>query len=94
MAPRRGREPTDIAGIEFIPLSAALPDGRAYGMSKSLATARQTTLVRLRLADGTEGVGEAWGIPAVNLDPRSREGATGQKPETVTGDIEFRSALP
>ena len=57
----------EIASLEFIALSAALPEGRAYGMSKSLATARQTTLVRLRLADGTVGVGEAWGIPAVNI---------------------------
>jgi D-galactarolactone cycloisomerase len=56
-----------IEGMEFIPLSAALPDGRAYGMSKALATARQSTLVRLRLADGTEGVGEAWGLPGANL---------------------------
>nr|WP_283949589.1 mandelate racemase/muconate lactonizing enzyme family protein [Limobrevibacterium gyesilva] len=36
-------------------------------MSKSLATARQSTLVKLVLEDGTEGYGEAWGIPAVNL---------------------------
>lgn len=53
--------------IDFIPVSASLPEGRAYGMSKALATARQSTLVRLRLRDGTEGVGEAWGMPAVNL---------------------------
>jgi D-galactarolactone cycloisomerase len=36
-------------------------------MSKSLATSRATTLVRLRLADGTEGIGECWGMPQVNL---------------------------
>lgn len=56
-----------IDDISFIPLQAALPAGSAYGMSKSLATARATTLVRLRLADGTEGVGECWGMPQVNL---------------------------
>jgi D-galactarolactone cycloisomerase len=56
-----------IQDISFIPLLAPLPAGSAYGMSKSLATARATTLVRLRLADGTEGVGEAWGMPQVNL---------------------------
>ena len=55
-----------IQDISFIPLQAALTGG-AYGMSKSLATARATTLVRLRLDDGTEGVGEAWGIPQANL---------------------------
>ena len=57
----------EISEIQFFPLSVQLPQGRAYGMSKALASARQSTLVRLRLADGTEGVGEAWGIPAVNL---------------------------
>lgn len=36
-------------------------------MAKSLASARATTLVRLRLSDGTEGVGECWGMPTVNL---------------------------
>jgi D-galactarolactone cycloisomerase len=56
-----------IGELSFLPLSAQLPAGSAYGMSKALATARQSTLVRLRLADGTEGYGEAWGIPQVNL---------------------------
>lgn len=56
-----------IRSIAFIALSAPLPDGQAYGMSKSLATARQSTLVRLTLEDGTEGWGEAWGVPAANL---------------------------
>jgi D-galactarolactone cycloisomerase len=56
-----------ITRLDFLPLSATLPEGGAYGMAKSLATARQTTLVRLALEDGTEGYGEAWGIPGVNL---------------------------
>lgn len=56
-----------IEDIAFIPLQAQLPAGRSYGMAKSLASARATTLVRLRLSDGTEGVGECWGMPAVNL---------------------------
>ena len=55
-----------ISDIGFVSLSAQLPEGKAYGMSKSLATARQTTLVRLILDDGTEGYGEAWGMPPVN----------------------------
>lgn len=55
-----------IASIEFIALSATLPEGKAYGMSKSLATGRATTLVRLVLDDGTEGFGEAWGPPLFN----------------------------
>lgn len=57
----------NIADIQFIPVSVQLPEGRSYGMAKSLASARQSTIVRLRLADGTEGVGEAWGMPAVNI---------------------------
>jgi D-galactarolactone cycloisomerase len=55
-----------IKDIVFVSLHAQLPEGMAYGMSKSLATARQTTLVRLTLENGTEGYGEAWGLPAVN----------------------------
>lgn len=55
-----------IASLSFIALSAPLAEGKAYGMSKSLATGRQSTLVRLTLEDGTEGWGEAWGLPAVN----------------------------
>lgn len=57
----------NIVSIAFIALSAPMPDGGAYGMSKALATSRQSTLVRLRLDDGTEGWGEAWGMPAANL---------------------------
>lgn len=36
-------------------------------MSKLIASGRASTLVRLELADGTTGVGEAWGPPAFNL---------------------------
>ena len=54
-----------IRDIAFIPLQAPLAS--AYGMSKSLATARATTLVRLTLSNGVEGVGEAWGPPQANL---------------------------
>ncbi len=54
-----------IRDIRFIPLS--VPLGSAYGMAKSLATSRQTTLVVLETADGVSGVGECWGMPAVNL---------------------------
>lgn len=55
-----------IKALSFIALTATLADGKAYGMSKSLASGRQSTLVRLTLEDGTEGFGEAWGMPAVN----------------------------
>jgi D-galactarolactone cycloisomerase len=56
-----------ITDISFIALSASLPDGKAYGMSKSLATARQSTLVVIKTEAGAEGVGEAWGVPQVNM---------------------------
>ena len=56
-----------ITDIRFVPIVADLPPGKAYGMAKALATSRQSTVVRLSLEDGTEGVGEAWGIPAVNV---------------------------
>lgn len=55
-----------IASIAFTALSVPLAEGKAYGMSKALATGRQSTLVRLTLEDGTEGFGEAWGMPVVN----------------------------
>lgn len=55
-----------ISALSFVALRATLADGKAYGMSKSLASGRQSTLVRLTLEDGTEGFGEAWGMPAVN----------------------------
>ena len=56
-----------VSQLSFIPLGATLPEGGAYGMAKSLTTTRQTTLVKLVLEDGTEGYGEAWGMPGVNL---------------------------
>ncbi len=54
-----------ITSLQFIALSAPL-GGKPYGMSKALATGRQSTFVRLRVEDGTEGFGEAWGMPAFN----------------------------
>jgi len=55
-----------IKSIEFLGLSAPLAPGKSYGMSKSLATGRQSTLVRLRLDNGITGYGEAWGWPQFN----------------------------
>lgn len=55
-----------IASVEFVALSASLAEGKAYGMSKRLATGRQSTLVILTLEDGTTGHGEAWGPPTFN----------------------------
>ncbi|ODT66640.1 MAG: mandelate racemase [Pelagibacterium sp. SCN 63-23] len=55
-----------ISSIEFIALSAPLGAAKPYGMSKSLATGRQSTVVRLTLENGVVGYGEAWGAPAFN----------------------------
>jgi D-galactarolactone cycloisomerase len=56
-----------ISKIEFIPLAAPATGGKKYGMSKLLVGGRQTTLVTVELEDGSQGFGEAWGIPQVNL---------------------------
>jgi len=55
-----------IAEIRLVGLRHDLPEGRAYGASMGLATSRQTGLVFVELADGTVGVGEAWGPPGVS----------------------------
>jgi D-galactarolactone cycloisomerase len=55
-----------IRSLDLVALSVRLDTGKAYGMSKLVASGRQSTLVRLTLADGTIGYGEAWGMPAVN----------------------------
>lgn len=57
---------SNIRDIRFFALSVPLPEGKAYGMAKSLVTARQTTLVTVDTEDGATGIGEAWGMPAVN----------------------------
>ncbi|MFL6694775.1 MAG: enolase C-terminal domain-like protein, partial [Ramlibacter sp.] len=62
----RGAGLSTISSVRFIPLSVSLPPGKAYGMAKSLATARQTTLVVVETRSGVAGIGEAWGPPAVN----------------------------
>lgn len=55
-----------IRSITLIALAAPVA-GKPYGMSRLIASGRQSTLVRLVLEDGTEGVGEAWGPPGLNL---------------------------
>jgi D-galactarolactone cycloisomerase len=54
-----------IAKLEIIPLIYRLPKGRAYGMARGLTSIRQASLVKLTTDDGVEGIGEAWGPPAV-----------------------------
>ena len=54
-----------IAKLEIVPLIYRLPKGRAYGMARGLTSIRQASLVILTTDDGVEGIGEAWGPPAV-----------------------------
>jgi D-galactarolactone cycloisomerase len=54
-----------IAKLEIVPLIYRLPKGRAYGMARGLTAIRQASLVKLTTDDGVEGIGEAWGPPAV-----------------------------
>lgn len=56
----------EIKDIRLLGLSYDLPDGKAYGASMGLATARQTGLVFVELTDGTIGIGEAWGPPKIS----------------------------
>ncbi|WP_108398089.1 mandelate racemase/muconate lactonizing enzyme family protein [Devosia submarina] len=55
-----------ITAIQFVALSAPLGAAKPYGMSKSLATGRASTVVKLTLENGIVGFGEAWGLPAFN----------------------------
>jgi D-galactarolactone cycloisomerase len=57
---------TTIARLEAIGLGYFIPEERAYGMARGIATRRETTLVRLTTSDGVVGWGEAWGPFAVN----------------------------
>lgn len=57
---------TTIRSIRLIGLSHTLPNGLAYGMSRGMTPCRQTTLVELTTEDGVVGIGEAWGMPALN----------------------------
>ncbi len=52
-----------ITEITLIPLLAPL--ARPYGMARGLMGSRQSAILRLRTADGAEGLGEAWGPAAV-----------------------------
>lgn len=54
---------TRIAQVELIPVE--YPVSVAYGSSRGLTAKRAAGIVRLRTDDGIEGIGEAWGPPAV-----------------------------
>jgi D-galactarolactone cycloisomerase len=52
-----------IRDIRLIPLRHDMPKIKAYGMSRALTAARQTTIVEVVTEDGVVGLGEAWGPP-------------------------------
>ena len=77
---------SSIVDISFIGLLAPLPHGKAYGMSKSLATARQATLVVIKTEAGIEGVGEAFALALVGVDdPAHRDRGVAINGVTVEG---------
>jgi len=52
-----------IRDIKTVPLSFAPPV--PYGSARGLAKARGASLILLQTEDGVQGIGEAWGPPAV-----------------------------
>lgn len=55
-----------IRDIRFLPLEFHLPSGEGYGSSRGLTNHRGGGLVILETEDGVQGIGEAWGPPAVS----------------------------
>lgn len=54
---------TRIRDIQVVPVEYAV--GIPYGSSRGLTPKRQAGIIRLLTDDGIEGIGEAWGPPAV-----------------------------
>ena len=55
-----------IRDIRVVPLQFHLPPGQGYGSSRGLTNRRGGALVILETEDGAQGIGEAWGPPAVS----------------------------
>ena len=54
-----------IRDIRILPVEFHLPPGEGYGSSRGLTNWRGGGLVILETEDGVQGIGEAWGPPAV-----------------------------
>lgn len=54
-----------IRDVRLIGLRHAFDPARAYGMARGLTSSRQTGIVVVELASGVQGLGEAWGPPAM-----------------------------
>src|SRR5579883_2920062 len=55
-----------IRDIRVVPLQYNLRSGEGYGSARGLTNRRGGGLVILETEDGAQGVGEAWGPPAVS----------------------------
>lgn len=54
-----------ISNITLVALEHRLGPGRAYGMARGLTAVRGASLVLVDTDAGVQGIGEAWGPPAV-----------------------------
>ena len=57
---------SSIRDIRILPVEFHLPPGEGYGSSRGLTNRRGGGLVILETEDGVQGIGEAWGPPAVS----------------------------
>ena len=55
-----------IRDIRIVPLAFNLPSGEGYGSARGITNHRGGGLVILETEDGVQGIGEAWGPPAVS----------------------------
>jgi D-galactarolactone cycloisomerase len=64
-SPRLTRSGDIIRDIRIVPLRFELPAAEAYGMARGLTNVRTAGLVLLDTEAGVQGIGEAWGPPAI-----------------------------
>ena len=93
-----------IRDIRLVPLEFRLPTGEGYGSSRGLTNHRGGGLVILETEDGVQGIGEAWGPPAVSraylemMKPlyvgRSVFAQRGAAQDVLARDVSLRHAEP
>lgn len=54
-----------IRDLRLVPVQYAMPAADAYGMARGLTHVRGAGIVLLDTDDGVQGIGEAWGPPAI-----------------------------
>lgn len=77
-----------IRDIELFGIEHVVGEERAYGASRAILARRQTTLVRIRTADGIEGWGEALSSPVL-----MRANFELLKPQFLGADIHDRDVI-